>query len=30
MPVALVLGAMQAIPLIAPMVEAGNGKFIFI
>lgn len=25
-----VLGAMQAIPLIAPMVEAANGKFAFI
>ena len=25
-----VLGAMQSVPLIAPMVEAANGKFIFI
>jgi NAD(P)-dependent dehydrogenase (short-subunit alcohol dehydrogenase family) len=25
-----VLGAMQCIPLIAPMVEAANGKFVFI
>jgi NAD(P)-dependent dehydrogenase (short-subunit alcohol dehydrogenase family) len=25
-----VLGAMQAMPLVAPMVEAANGKFIFI
>jgi NAD(P)-dependent dehydrogenase (short-subunit alcohol dehydrogenase family) len=25
-----VLGAMQAIPLVAPMVEAGKGKFVFI
>lgn len=25
-----VLGAMQSIPLIAPMIEAANGKFVFI
>jgi NAD(P)-dependent dehydrogenase (short-subunit alcohol dehydrogenase family) len=25
-----VLGAMQSVPLIAPMVEAANGKFVFI
>lgn len=25
-----VLGAMQAIPLVAPLVEAANGKFVFI
>ncbi len=25
-----VLGAMQAIPLLAPMVEAANGKFVFL
>jgi NAD(P)-dependent dehydrogenase (short-subunit alcohol dehydrogenase family) len=25
-----VLGAMQAIPLIAPMVEAARGKFVFV